>query len=49
MAGGKHQHKIFNKYMRDHIRGLGIVSVAEVKNGEELFLDYIDSSLFEIS
>lgn len=49
MAVGKHKHKIMRHYMKNHVRGLGVMSVAEIKDGEELYLDYIDSSLFEIS
>jgi hypothetical protein len=36
------------KYLQTHFRGLGLVSVTEINDNEELYMDYIDSSFFKI-
>jgi hypothetical protein len=49
MSYGTHKHPLILKYCKTHVRGLAIVAVKEIKDGEELFLNYIDSSFFEIN
>lgn len=38
--------KNYNK--KEYIRALGIISVKPIKNNEELFLDYVESCLFDM-
>lgn len=45
----KYQLPFMKDYEKNHIRGLGIIAIKDIDHGEELFLDYIDSSLFDIT
>ena len=35
-------------HYKNHIRGLGFISTKDIKDGEELFLDYLESCLFDM-
>lgn len=39
----------FSHHYKNHIRGLGIISVKDIMDGEELFLDYLESCLFDMN
>ncbi|CAD8111813.1 unnamed protein product [Paramecium primaurelia] len=39
---------ILDNHYKNHIRGLGFISVTDIKDGEELYLDYLESCLFNM-
>jgi hypothetical protein len=45
----KYELPFIKEYQKTHIRGLGVIAIKDIHDGEELLLDYIDSSLFDIT